>query len=99
MKRMSFGGVVMMGLFLGCATAAPPPQASGSTAQGLEKDQAATATAKKDSDKTLICEDVPMTGSHIPRKVCRTKRQVDQEREQAQKAVHDSERVNREMGK
>ncbi len=99
MKRKGFAGWVTMGLFLGCATAAPPPQGSGATAGGVQKEQTAAADAKKDPEKTLICEEVPMTGSHIPRKVCRTQKQIDQERERAQKAVQDADKVNRELGK
>jgi hypothetical protein len=97
MKRMIFGAVVMMGLGMGCATATPAQQAPSATAQGQQADKGAVADAKKDPDRTLICESVPVTGSHIPRKVCRTVRQVEQEREAAQKAVRDAEKVNREF--
>jgi hypothetical protein len=86
----------MLGLILGCATASPPQQAPGATAQGVQQDKA--AVAQKDPDNTLICEEVPMTGSHIPQRVCRTKRQIKQEREQAQKALESPEKVNRRLG-
>lgn len=98
-SKVFFGGVMWMGLMLGCATAAPPQQAPGATAQGTQQDKAAAAEAKKDPDKTLICESVPVTGSHIPRKVCRTARQVEKEREDAQKAVQNADKVNRDFGK
>lgn len=99
MKRTMFRVVVMMGLFLGCATAAPPQQAQGATAQGQQADQAQVAEAKKDPDKTLICEEVPVTGSHIPRKICRTVQQMQKERDQAEKAIRDGDKINREFGK
>lgn len=100
MKRMTFGGVVMMGLVMGCATAAPPQQAPSSAVQSQQAGETAAADAKgakQDPDRTLICESVPVTGSHIPRKICRTLRQVEQEREAAQKAIRDAEKVNRDF--
>jgi hypothetical protein len=94
---MTLGMVVMMGLGVGCATATPSQQAPNATAQSQQGDKTAVADAKKDPDRTLICESVPITGSHIPRKICRTLRQVEQEREAAQKAFRDAEKVNREV--
>jgi hypothetical protein len=94
MKRTRLGGVAMMGLFLGCATASPQ-QTPSATAQGTQKSEAAAADAKQDPEDALICEEVPMTGSHIPRKICRTARQIKKEREQAQKAVREADRGNR----
>src|SRR5262245_5170746 len=38
------------------------------------------ATSSSDSNK-LICKREKMTGSNIPRKVCRTQEQIDKERE------------------
>jgi len=96
-KRMTLSVVLMMGLGVGCATATPPQQAPNATAQGQQADKTAVADAKKDPDRTLICESVPVTGSHIPRKICRTLRQVEQEREAAQKAIRDADKVNREF--
>lgn len=100
MQSKSFGGWMLMGLMLGCATAAPPQQASGATAQSTQtEEKAAAADAKKSPDQTLICESVAVTGSHIPRKVCRTARQVEKEREDAQRAVQNADKVNRDWGK
>lgn len=100
MQSKSFGGLMLMGLMLGCVTAPPPPQGSGATAQSTQmEEKAATADAKKNPDQTLICESVAVTGSHIPRKVCRTARQVEKEREDAQKAVQNADKVNRDWGK
>lgn len=99
-SKIVFGGVMWMGLMLGCATAAPPQQASGATAQSTQQEEkAAAADAKKNPDTTLICESVAVTGSHIPRKVCRTARQVEKEREDAQKAIQNADKVNRDWGK
>ena len=100
MQRKSFGGWVLMGLMLGCATAAPPQQAASTTAQSsLKEEKLEAANAKQDPDRTLICESIPVTGSHIPRKKCRTLRQVEQEREQAQKSMENADKVNRDWGK
>lgn len=99
-SKIVFGGVMWMGLMLGCATASPPQQASGATAQSTQQEEkVAAADAKKNPDTTLICESVAVTGSHIPRKVCRTARQVEKEREDAQKAVQNADKVNRDWGK
>jgi hypothetical protein len=100
-----FGGWVMMGLLLGCATAAPPQQAPSTAAPSTaapstQKDEkVAAADAKKDKDSTLVCESVSVTGSRIPKKVCRTVRQIEQEREQAEKAIRDADKINRDWGK
>jgi type IV pilus biogenesis protein CpaD/CtpE len=97
MKRTRFSGVAMMGLLLGCATASPQ-QTPAAKAQGSQRSEAAVADAKKDPDHTLVCEDVSMTGSHLPQRVCRTLRQVNQEREAAQKAVREAGQVNPQQG-
>ena len=96
MKRMKLGGVAVLGLMLGCATAAPPPQAPKTQAQGVQQDKA--AVAKQDPDNTLICEEVPMTGSHIPQRICRTRRQIKQARELAQKVVEHPESNTSRLG-
>jgi negative regulator of sigma E activity len=44
-------------------------------------------------DKNLICEETPVTGSHLPRRVCRSAEQVKQEREQAQKERREANRT------
>jgi hypothetical protein len=100
-SKIVFGGVMWMGLMLGCATAAPQQQSSDATAQqtSQQEQKVAAADAKKNPDTTLICESVAVTGSHIPRKVCRTVRQVEKEREDAQKAVQNADKVNRDWGK
>ena len=100
MKTKRFGGWMLLGLMLGCATGAPSQQAPDSTAQSAQKEEkVAAAGTKQDPDRTLVCESVPVTGSHIPRKTCRTLRQVEQERERAQKSIQDSDKVNRDWGK
>ncbi len=94
MSKTSCVGVAMMGLLLGCATAAPPPAPTGS-AQAAQQDKAA---APADADNELVCEEVPITGSHLPQRVCRTRRQIQREREAAQKALQNPEKVNRRLG-
>jgi hypothetical protein len=88
------GWCAAVGLLFGCATASPPPQSTSAapaaqSAQSTQKDGTAVAAAKTDPDKTLICESETVTGTRIPKKVCRTQRQVDAEREAAEKAVRD----------
>jgi hypothetical protein len=92
-KKTSCVGVAMIGLLLGCATAAPPPAPTGS-AQAAQQDK----TAAADPDNELVCEEVPITGSHLPQRVCRTRRQIQREREAAQKALQNPEKVNRRLG-
>jgi hypothetical protein len=102
-QKKSLGGWMLMGLVLGCATATPPQQAPGATAQSAQsaqkEEKVAAADSEQDPDRTLICESIPVTGSHIPRKKCRTLRQVEQEREQAQKALQDADKVNRDWNR
>ncbi|WP_224250149.1 hypothetical protein [Hyalangium gracile] len=93
MKTTRLGGLAMLGLLLGCATTSSSPQAPAATAQGEQKKEQ-VADASKD-DNALVCEDIPVTGSHIPRRRCRTQRQARQEREAAQKALQTPERNNR----
>gem|GEM_PF-2443639 len=105
MQIKRFSGWVMMGLFLGCATAAPPQQApstagQSTAAQSTQKEEKApVADAKKEKDSELVCESIAVTGSRIPKKVCRTVRQIEQEREQAEKAIRDSDKINRDWNR
>ena len=104
MQKKSLGGWMLMGLMLGCASAPQPQPALAPTttqsAQGAQTgEKVADASAKQDPDRTLICESVPVTGSHIPRKTCRTLRQVEKEREQAQKSIQDADKVNRDWNR
>ncbi|MDY7230809.1 hypothetical protein [Hyalangium rubrum] len=103
---MKLGWVVLGAWMLGCATTSPQPQStststpqSTSTASSnLAANKGAVASNKADPDKTLVCEDKAITGTRIPKKICRTQRQVEQEREAAQKQVREGDRINREMG-
>jgi hypothetical protein len=100
------GWVAAVGLILGCATASPPPQNASAAAPSTQTQAVAadsggqkaagsgTAVAKNDKDK-LVCTSEQVTGSRIPKRVCRTQEQIDRERESAQKALRESERVNR----
>lgn len=88
LKMTRLGWCTGVGLFLGCATASPPPQ-STSADPAAQKDGAAVAAAKQDPDKTLICESETVTGTRIPKKICRTQQQMDSDREAAEKAVRD----------
>jgi hypothetical protein len=91
---------MLMGLMLGCASGPQPQRASATTPQSAQTgEKVAAADTQKDPDRTLICESVPVTGSHIPRKTCRTLRQVEKEREQAQKAIQDTDKVNRDWNR
>lgn len=93
-----------VGLVLGCATA-PSPQkepaakapAQSASVQSTSKDAVASAEDTRDPDKTLVCEDVKITGSRIPKRICRTLRQVNEERARAQQSVIDRPKVNPEM--
>jgi hypothetical protein len=88
-KMTRLGWCVGVGLFLGCATASPPPESTATKAQSTQKDSTATATAKKDPDKTLVCDSETVTGTRIPKKICRTQTQMDSDREAAEKTIRD----------
>jgi hypothetical protein len=77
-----------VGLFLGCATASPPEQTPSTTTQAAK-----TAPTKKVAKKDLICESYKVTGSHIRKEVCRTKEQMDAEREQAEQLIRQGDRL------
>ena len=49
---------------------------------------APAATAKSAGSGKLICKREKMTGSNIPRKVCRTQEQIDQEKEHDKEVAH-----------
>jgi len=103
-KKKSLGGWMLMGLMVGCASAPQPQRAPAPTttqsAEGAQTgEKVAAAGSKQDPDRTLICESTPVTGSHIPRKTCRTLRQVEKEREQAQKSVQDADKINRDWNR
>jgi hypothetical protein len=86
------------GFFLGCATASPSSQSvqSTSTAQApLQQDGAKVATAKKKKNpkEGLICETYKVTGSHLRKEICRTKEQMERDREQADKLIREADRA------
>jgi hypothetical protein len=98
-KMTRFGWCLGVGLFLGCATASPPPQNATATAtstQSVQSDSSAkkdgAAVATKDDPNKLVCESETLTGTRIPKKICRSQRQIDAEREAAEKAVRDGNR-------
>ncbi len=91
------GWIAGLGLWVGCATAPSPSPATKPQASQPLKSTSATASAKNDKSK-LICEDIKVTGTRIPKRVCRTAEQARAEREQAEKALQEGDRVNREWG-
>lgn len=101
MRMTKSAWALVLGLTLGCATTAPQrPEASAastSTAPSAATTAVATAPAKEDPDK-LICESRQVTGSRLPKQVCRTARQIEEERAAGQKAVTDHAPVNTRMG-
>ncbi|WP_225413652.1 hypothetical protein [Stigmatella hybrida] len=68
----------MAGVLLACAGSQPQRKTAAASPQGKE----------------LICEETPVTGSHIPRRVCRSAQQVKEEREQAQKERREANRTD-----
>ena len=66
-----------------CATSSAPAGASALKAQSSATPQAGTAAVAAE-DQKLICEMERPVGSNIPKRVCRTKAQMDREREAAQ---------------
>ncbi|WP_245767162.1 hypothetical protein [Stigmatella erecta] len=70
-------GAVAGGLVLACASAQPPRKTADAAPQGQE----------------LVCEETPVTGSHIPRRVCRSAQQMKEDRERAQKERQEASRT------
>lgn len=97
MKMMKLVLCIGAGLFLGCATTLPSPQGAQntSTAQApLKQDGAQVASAKKKAPREgLICESYQVTGSHIRKEICRTKEQMQRDREQAERLMREAERA------
>jgi hypothetical protein len=86
MKRMAFVAWVGLILAISCTTPA-----------GSTRVADATAEAAESQDGSLICETQKRTGSHIPRRVCRTREQVEQERLQAEEMIRRAERTNEKI--
>jgi len=94
-KMTKLGWCIGIGFFLGCATASPPPSTTAQSGQSLQGTSSApaTATAKKNKKEGLVCESYKVTGSHISKEICRTKEQVERDREQAEKLLREADRA------
>jgi hypothetical protein len=77
LRKTGWVAAVGAGLLVACASAQPRRKVAAAAPQ----------------DNGLICEESPITGSHIPRRVCRSAQQVKEDREQAQKARSDGNRT------
>lgn len=73
-----------------CATSSAPAGSSALKAQTSATPQSKTVAA--DDDDKLICEMERPVGSNIPKRVCRTKAQMDREREAAQEQMREATR-------
>ncbi|MDC0708666.1 hypothetical protein POL68_09315 [Stigmatella sp. ncwal1] len=78
MRKTQWVGGMGLGMLLACASTQPSQQ---------------TAVAVAPQDPNLVCEESRVTGSHIPRRVCRTAQQSKEEREQAQKERREANRT------
>jgi hypothetical protein len=68
-----------IGLIMALAAADPPATDGSTTAATTPASEPATPPAKpkKDPSKKVICEETPVIGSSIPRRVCHTKAEWD----------------------
>ncbi len=106
--RVRFGCVLFTLALVGCATpvkqsTAPTVVDSVSTQKVAENTvvdapansgAASTATAQSDDDDDrVICKREAALGTRLGKKVCRTKRQIDQDRELGQKQLDEYQRA------
>jgi hypothetical protein len=70
-----------------CACASPMKQVKAPGAPLSAEAKAAEEQDKRDQAK-MICDWEKPVGSNIPQKVCRTPEQIEQEREDTQRAIH-----------
>jgi hypothetical protein len=64
--------------------------------EGDSPEQAAPAAVELPKKETVICRREPVLGSHFSKRICRTRAQMDAEREGAQRAI---ESVGRSRGR
>jgi hypothetical protein len=104
MKKTIFVCAAGLGLLLGCATpsaqhAARSPATTRSQVSAPEETDAETTELAAAADQTdgekVICESGPTTGSRLPRVVCRTPLQIEQEREASERWLRDGQRLPR----
>ncbi|OOG59778.1 hypothetical protein [Rhodanobacter sp. C03] len=60
--------------------------------------EAANAILTRSDDKRMVCETVAPLGSHIPKTVCRTYREVEQEHRDTQNLQQQMQQVNNPSG-
>ncbi len=53
----------------------------------IAQDEQEQASQTQRGDDELICTTEPVTGSRIPRRVCRTQAEIDQDREDAREFI------------
>ena len=79
---------------IGCATTAPTQNAAKqTTAEG-----AAVASADGAKKPKMICTRTRVTGTHLYKDVCRSERQVEEERSDTQNRINSRPEINTEMG-
>jgi hypothetical protein len=94
-KVIRIACAIGLGLTLGCATSSAHGRDESATGAELREGATAdtdSATADgtdkaKQDPNSLVCQSVRVTGSHLPKRVCRTVAQIEQEREAARKAA------------
>ncbi len=103
MKKMIFVCAAGFGLLAGCATssaqhaARSPATTQSQVSAPEETDAEATEVAAADQPggEKVICENGPTTGSRLPRVVCRTPREMEEEREASQRWLREGQRQPR----
>lgn len=84
MKQIAATAVIALGLLAGCAAPATSSKPAATAASSKDSPTATEqALGQRDPD-TLVCEIRRVTGSNIPQRVCRTLRQIENERIAAQ---------------
>ena len=82
--------VLGLALVVGSSLACAHQGGAAATAQGPAPTEATQEAKNEGNPDDLICEVTHVTGSNIPERVCRTRRQIEAEREDAQRFVRES---------
>ena len=73
------------------APSAPAPATTPATA--AQQTTTAVAPAKADGAGEMVCKSETVTGSRFPKKVCRRKADVEQQRQEDQERIRETQRM------
>ena len=92
MVRVTIALASVLLLASACATSSAPAASAPLKAQATAAPQTGGGVAA--DDQKLICEMERPVGSNIPKRVCRTKAQIDRERDAAQDKMREMQQAH-----